>query len=170
MLDQDLGPPNEEAAGEVTDGQDIFTTTVKKKEGPEECIETTEKASFSIARHERVAKVLKGALASDQTVLWHGFIRILTACLTLPERTALAFAALRALPDTEREATCLAAHPCAGMPITPLFTYMSEAELWAELATKGELDAYTLAGFRAMTPSRRTAFLKYVHQGVADGT
>jgi hypothetical protein len=88
---------------------------------------------------------------------------MLVARLTIKERVALAFMALKALDRDDATMTAEAAL-CAGaeQPQAPLFGFMDQAAFWADMAEPDELEAYCLASFKAMTSGKQAAFLGYV--------
>jgi len=160
MTFQDRGPPEEKAAaGETTDGQDHIACLSLKK-APNKYVETSENASFSIARHVRVLRILKGALASDRNDLWNALTWVLSVFLTERERAAMTFACLRSLDPDEREATVEAAFYDADRP-PPLLDedVMAEARLRAGAMTRRELKAGLTAGWEALDDRERSGFL-----------
>lgn len=164
MSFQDRGPPKEMAAGEATDGQELSATETERKV-PEQCIKNPEKSSFSIARHEQAATVLKGAWASGRTDPWSDTTRVLRVRLTVPELACTAFAFLRALPPDEREAVTEAAFFDADRP-PPLFLddqeIMREANLMVAARTTRELKAVVTAIWRVLGDGERSGFLARV--------
>jgi hypothetical protein len=55
----------------------------------------------------------------------------------------------------------------AGRPVVPLFNFMHEASVWADLAGPNELDAYCLASFNRMERAHQIAFLSHAQRAVA---
>ena len=99
------------------------------------------------------------ALTLDDAGGWHGFSRVLAARLTLAERGALAFAALRSLdPDARAEVSRAAFHdePApAGAPLPALLNIEDEAEDWASFADRREHRAFARACLARLHPRDR---------------
>ena len=55
----------------------------------------------------------------------------------------------------------------AGMPGAPLFSFMHEANWWADWASEPELKAYLLACWTRLSPAARASFLRYIERGAA---
>lgn len=106
------------------------------------------------------------ALVADDAMVWHQAAFVWSARLTLAERGALAYAALRSLPDQDAETVAEAAlGGGVGMPDVTVNRHMIEAKFWADQATPREHDAYALAAYQAMAPARQSAFLAHVAGG-----
>ena len=126
----------------------------------------SKKTSFSalIQRpHLKVLRTLGYVLNLGTQEAWWGVVPILKARLTVKERAALAFMALKAL-DRDDAAKTAEAALCigAGQPQSPLCDFMDQAAFWADLANPEELEAYCLASFNAMPRGRQAAFLDHV--------
>lgn len=117
-------------------------------------------------RHLKVVRTIGYVLTIGTQDAWWGLVPVLEARLTVHERAALAFTGLKAL---DREAALITASAAlstgAGQPNAPLFSYMDQAAFWADMADPVELDAYALACFNRMTPSRQSAFLEFIKEG-----
>ncbi|MDF3353697.1 hypothetical protein HKX17_07595 [Sulfitobacter sp. KE34] len=104
----------------------------------------------------------------DDTDAWIALGTILRARLSMRQRLALAYVALRALPAHHaRSAAEAAISAGAGQPIAPLFNHMDEAAFWADMAAPDEREAYCLASFKAMPHERQAAFLDFVQGRLA---
>jgi len=113
--------------------------------------------------HLKVVRMLGYVLTLGTQDAWQGLVPVLIARLTVEERAALAFMALKSLNHDDAKVTAeTALHTGAGQPQAPLFGFMDQAAFWADMADPEELDAYCLATFRAMSRGRRAAFLNYV--------
>lgn len=55
----------------------------------------------------------------------------------------------------------------AGMPGAPLFSFMHEANWWADWASEPELKAYLWACWQRLSPAARASFLRYIERGAA---
>ena len=124
-------------------------------------------AHFMPPRIKNVSRSLGYCLLLDDVDAWLGLSVILSTRLSAPERAALAYVGLRALPPKEAQLVAEAAlqvdsPPAAGQPIAPLFNHMDEAAFWADMAAPDEHEAYCLASFKAMPPERQAAFLDFV--------
>ncbi len=95
---------------------------------------------------------------------WLDLVSEFLARLTVQERAALAFMALRSLdPEIACVTADTALHSGVGAPLAPLFSFMDEAAFWADMAEPEELEAYCLACFDRMATRRQAAFLDYVN-------
>ncbi len=92
---------------------------------------------------------------------------IFKSLLTPEELGGIAYAAMYALGASLSEQVYQAACGGAGAPIAPLLGHMDEAAFWADMVEPEELDAYCLASFNRMSPSRQDAFLDYVQARAA---
>lgn len=118
-------------------------------------------------RIDSVSRSLGYCLLLDDIDAWLGFASILRARLSTPERAALAYVTLKALPPQDAKAVAEAAlggaiSSAAGQPIAPLLNHMDEAAFWADMAAPDEREAYCLASFKAMPYERQAAFLDFV--------
>lgn len=123
------------------------------------------KSFFALMRfpHAKAVRALGYVLTLGTQDAWWGFVSILKARLTVKERVALAFMALKALDRDDAAKTAEAALSIgAGQPQSPLFDFMDQAAFWADLADFEELEAYCLASFNAMPRDRQKAFLEHV--------
>ncbi|RFP86345.1 hypothetical protein DZK27_14760 [Rhodobacteraceae bacterium 63075] len=113
--------------------------------------------------HLKVVRMLGYVLTLGTQDAWWGLVPVLMARLTVEERAALAFMALKALDRDDATMTAEAAlDQGAGQPQAPLFSHMDQAAFWADMADPEELEAYCLASFNAMPRVRQAAFLEYV--------
>lgn len=123
---------------------------------------------YAKREHKCVARCVGYVLTLGTTDAWWGIVPVLATRLTVHERAALAFIALKAL---DRETALMTAEAAlsmgAGQPTAPLFNYMDEAAFWADMADPVELDAYALATFNRMDPSRQAAFREFIAERAA---
>lgn len=113
-------------------------------------------------QHLHTVRALGYILTLGTQEAWLGFIPVLKARLTLEETAALCFAAIRSLDHENASMTVEAVLSVgAGQPQAPLFSLLDQAAFWVDLADPAELDAYCLACFEAMEPSRQHAFLDF---------
>lgn len=131
--------------------------------------QTSASTKFDQPQHKAAARSLGYALTLGDFDAWEGTSAIWAARLTLQEKAALAFSALRALDLETAELTATAAlyGSQAGMPMAILCSPMTEASFWADCASTAELDAYALACFNRMAPLRQSAFLSFVQRRAA---
>lgn len=118
--------------------------------------------------HLRAVRALGYTLTLGDPVAWWDFSSIIASRLTVDERTALAFMALKSL---DNEAAHLVAEAAidrgAGFPPPPLTSALAEAAFWSDMANPEEREAYCLAAFRAMPRGRQAAFLDFARVGQA---
>jgi len=131
----------------------------------------TRSAMSNLAKpqHKAAVRSLGYALTLGDFDAWDGTSAVWAARLTLQERAALAFSALRSMEAEEAEMTACAAlyGSDAGPPVAALCGVMDEAIFWADRASTAELDAYCLASFNRMTMPRQSAFLSFVQRRAA---
>lgn len=113
--------------------------------------------------HLKAVRALGYTLTLGDQAAWWGLVPVLMARLTVEERAALAFMALKSLDRDDATMTAEAALCAgAGQPQAPLFGFMDQAAFWADMADPEELEAYCLASFNAMPRGRQAAFLDHV--------
>ncbi len=117
---------------------------------------------YAAPAHKKAARVLGFALVLGDSGGWEAASAIWQARLTETERTALAWAALRALDEDHVREVANAVLQDAGAPLPPFTSPMLEAAFWVDTASPAELDAYALACVRAMAPARRAAFFNFM--------
>ena len=117
--------------------------------------------------HQSVAKAICYALTLEHADAWAGLPVILRARLTERELGALAYVALRAMDADNAAQVAGAFGGGAGMPGAPFLNHMDQAAFWADMAVPGELDAYCLASFNRMAPTRQAAFLNFIQRRAA---
>lgn len=131
----------------------------------------SKKASFSALMHRphlKVVRMLGYVLTLGTQDAWWGLVPVLMARLTIEERAALAFMALKALDGDTANITAEAALCTgAGQPQAPLFGFMDQAAFWADMAEPDELSAYCLASFNAMPCGQQAAFLDHLQGRLA---
>lgn len=129
-------------------------------------------SSFMPSHIKSVSRSLGYCLLLDDLDAWLGLSAILRARLSTPERAALAYVTLKALPPQDANAVAEAAlggamSSAVGQPIAPLLNHMDEAAFWADMAAPDEREAYCLASFKAMPYERQAAFLDFVQGRLA---
>jgi hypothetical protein len=120
-------------------------------------------------RIKRVSRSLGYCLLLDDLDAWLGLTTIIRVRLSIAQRAALAYVALKALPKREAgivAGVALGADTPLGPahPIAPLLNHIDEAAFWADMATPDEHEAYCLASFKAMPFERQAAFLDFVQR------
>ncbi|WP_371061292.1 hypothetical protein [Rhodosalinus sp. 5P4] len=92
---------------------------------------------------------------------WAELGAALTSRLEPDEHAALAWAALRSLPEDVAVSVVGIALPAAGPPLPPWSDPREDADFWARLASRDERRAYATAAFRTLEPGDRRAFAKW---------
>lgn len=119
------------------------------------------------AQHKRMARSLGFALTANTPCAWSYFASTAELALVLPERGALAFAALNSMPPedaAEVVAAVFAAWERLPPPIPAFDTPLSDARTWASMAGLDELKAYALACFEAMPAKAQAAFYRHIQE------
>ncbi|MEO1107227.1 MAG: hypothetical protein AAFX90_04820 [Pseudomonadota bacterium] len=111
-----------------------------------------------------MSRVLGYCLTTGGFNSWSGFVIIAKARLTVMERAALAWAALRSL-DTADQAEIIADGVIgrADAPM-PFLNTLEDARWWASLASLSEQKAYALAAYEALPPHEQMAFRKHISE------
>ena len=112
--------------------------------------------------HKRMARMLGYTLTLGSFEDWLGFAFVAAVRLSIEERAALAYAALRSLEPRQAEAVAATALDAAGMPGASFTGEMAEARFWAERATPAERKAYALAAFEQLAPAEQAAFFQHI--------
>lgn len=112
--------------------------------------------------HKSMSRVLGYCLTSDTPEGWRDFSRLAAARLTVPERGRLAFACLQSLHPELATMTAAAALGAQGDPGPAFLGGMDDARSWAAWASRGELKAYALAAFEAMSARDQAAFYQHI--------
>jgi len=91
-------------------------------------------------------------------------IRALCAAGSVKWRAAIAWAALRTLPDDVAALVVEADSELrgAGPPIPAFAGVMAEAVFWASMASPAELKAYALACYSRLSPKSQAGFIAYL--------
>ncbi|WP_128910606.1 hypothetical protein [Tropicibacter alexandrii] len=119
---------------------------------------------FMAPSHKRLSKMLGYCLMLGRSDAWSGFSDVAAARLTIEERAALAFAALRSLHPRHAEMTAAAALGAAGEPLPAFLDEMTTARTWARSAMTAELKCYAVAAFEAMSQADQAAFFRYINE------
>lgn len=125
----------------------------------------TKKMSFSALMkqaHLGSTRMLGYALTMHNDDTWEAASAVWQARLTIEEKAAHAWAALRALSEDHAREVAYTVIQGAGAPLPPFISPMDEAAYWADIASPEELEAYCLATFQAMPRGRQVAFLDHV--------
>ena len=111
---------------------------------------------------KRTCRAIGYAAWLNQSEHWAGLSTVLAARLSVEQRAALAFSAIRSLDEEIGQQVAIAALPNTnGSPLQPLFSHMDEAAFWADMAEPDELEAYCLACFNRMSAVRQSDFLSF---------
>lgn len=119
--------------------------------------------------HRRVARTVAYALTNCDHTAMVQLRAVLRARLSPPETAALAWSALGALDpeDAHSTATTVLDSARVGMPLPPFIDFVDEAAFWADMAGGEELEAYCLATYNRLRPSRQMAFRDFVNERAA---
>lgn len=117
--------------------------------------------------HASASRTLGYALLSGDYDDWQAATLIFAARLTVQERTALAWAVLRALDPDQAELVAQSIIGPAGMPLYCETDPMGMASMWSDWASPAERRAYALACYRRMTPQEQAAFLDFISERAA---
>ena len=121
--------------------------------------------TFMKPDHKRMARVIGYTLTVGGTDAWAGFSTATKARLTVEERAALAWAALRSLDTPEQsEQVAKAVLSFADYPLPSFLNPMPDARLWASWASAEELKAYALAAHDAMSARDQMAFRNHISE------
>jgi len=113
--------------------------------------------------HKRMSRMLGYTLTVGGTDGWSDFATVAMARLTVEERAALAWAALKSLGAPERAemvAETVLAH--AGSPLPAFLSPMGDARWWASIASPRERKAYALAAYEALPQAEQAAFRRHI--------
>ncbi|MFW2543850.1 hypothetical protein ACN2XU_14500 [Primorskyibacter sp. 2E107] len=95
---------------------------------------------------------------------WSGFAVVASAHLSVTERAALAFAALKSLSADHARMTAAAVLGTADEGLPPFLGGKADAQAWASCADPAELKAYALAAFEAMSARDQAAFFRKISE------
>lgn len=115
--------------------------------------------------HKRMSRVIGYTLTLGDVDAWAGFTTVARARLTVEERAALAWAALRAL-DTPEQAELIAETVLtfADYPLPTFLNPMDDARWWASFASLKERKAYALAAYEALSMREQMAFRNHISE------
>jgi len=115
--------------------------------------------------HKRMSRVIGYALTVGGADAWQGVGTVAAARMTIEERTAWAWAALRSL-DTpaQAEQVAEAVLSFAGYPMPTFLNPMRDARHWASYASEAELKAYAIAAHDAMNARDQMAFRNHISE------
>ncbi|WP_291734069.1 hypothetical protein [Leisingera sp. F5] len=117
--------------------------------------------------HKRMSRVMGYTLTLGDTDAWAGFTKVAAARMTIEERTGLAWAALRALEDTEQvEMVAEAILNHAGSPLPTFLSPMDDARWWASFASLKERKAFARAAYEALPLKEQMAFRRHISEVV----
>ena len=96
---------------------------------------------------------------------WAGFTTVARARLTIEERAALAWAALRSLDTPEQsERVAESVLSFGDYPLPTFLNPMNDARWWASFASPKERKAYALAAYEAMSTKDQMAFYRHIRE------
>ncbi|SLN70905.1 hypothetical protein [Roseisalinus antarcticus] len=117
------------------------------------------------SEHKRMARVIGYTLTLGDADAWAGFTTVARVRLTIEERAALAWAALRALDTPEQaEMVADAVLAVAGYPLSTFLNPMEDARWWASFASLKERKAYALAAYEALPFREQMAFRNHISE------
>ena len=98
---------------------------------------------------------------------WHLTVDSIRANLDRERRMALAIAALAACEPDDLDDILSELTGGAGAPVPPFDGVMSEANFWADLASRDELKAYSAAAYSRLSARDQSAFQAWAGGRVA---
>lgn len=107
-------------------------------------------------------------LAAGDPRLWVECAGVWSAWMSISERMGLFASLARSLPPDVVAELAVAVVGGAGHPLPSYLAPGEEAQLWVGIANAQEVRAYTLAGFLALRPDDRRAFLATARR-IVDG-
>ena len=112
-----------------------------------------------------MSRVMGCTLTIGDADAWAGFSTVAMARMTIEERAALAWAALRSLDTPEQvELVAESVLKFADCPLPTFLSPMDDARLWASFASLKERKAYALAAYEALPPREQMAFRKHISE------
>lgn len=109
---------------------------------------------------------LAAAIESQDASDWLAFSALVRPTVPATARAGLAWAALSACETDHVDEVLATFSRHVGAPVATMESALHEAENWASLAARDEIDAYAIACVNRMPRERRQQFLKYL-TGVA---
>ncbi|WP_300071115.1 hypothetical protein [uncultured Ruegeria sp.] len=111
-----------------------------------------------------MSRALGYCLTAGRFNSWFGFVIIAKARLTVVERAALAWAALRSLDSPDQaEIVAEGVISRADAPM-PFLNTLEDARWWASLASLSERKAYALAAYEALPFEEQMAFRRSISE------
>lgn len=122
-------------------------------------------SQFMKPDHKRMSRMIGYTLALGDADAWAGFTTVAMARLTVEERAALAWAALRSL-DTPEQAGQIAETVLtfADYPLPTFLNPMDDARWWTSFASLKERKAYALAAYVALPIREQIAFRNHISE------
>jgi hypothetical protein len=119
------------------------------------------------ARLRRIGAALAVTVRAGDAHAYTGLAALLRLRLGAAERACVAWAAIEACEEDDRDA--LVAHMVsrAGTPLPAMIDMATEARLWAEDASVTERKLYAWAAAQALSPADRAALADKLRQEVA---
>jgi len=146
----------------------MIVHSLPQHEEPAVAVPTSAMSRWASPKHKAAERSFGYALTLGDAMAWHGFAVVLLSRLSLKERVSLAYAVLLTIDQSDYplivEAVTGNADCGIGAPIPAFDSVMAEASFWADMAQPFELDAYALASFNRMAPSRQSAFLVFIKE------
>ncbi len=114
--------------------------------------------------HKRISRVMGYALTIGNDA-WGSAATLAAARMTIEERAAWAWAALKSLDAPEQVEEVAKAVLCfAGYPLPTFLNPMEDARLWATSASLKERKAYALAAYNALPFREQMAFRNHISE------
>jgi hypothetical protein len=115
--------------------------------------------------HKRMSRMVGYTLTLGDADAWANFTTVAMVRMTVEERAALAWAALRSL-DTPEQAEMVAETVLsfAGYPLPAFLNPMEDARWWAARASLKECKAYALAAYEALPVRDQMAFRNHISE------
>jgi hypothetical protein len=122
-------------------------------------------SNFMKSEHKRMSCVMGYTLTLGDADAWSGFTTMARARLTVEERSALAWAALRSLDTLEQaELVAKTVLTFADYPLPSFLNPMYDARWWASFASLNERKAYALAAYEALPVRKQMAFRNHISE------
>lgn len=122
-------------------------------------------SQFMKPEHKRMSRMIGYTLTLGDADTWAGLATVAMARLTVEERAALAWAALRALDTPEQaEQVAEAVLSFADYPLPTFLNPMEDARWWASFASLKERKAYALAAYEALPMREQMAFRNHISE------
>ena len=146
-------------------GSKKYQDKSKTKSEPDTPRNTSSLSKYMKPEHKRMSRMLGYTLTLGDADAWAGFAIVATARMTVEERAALAWAALRSLDTPEQaEMVAEAVLRFADYPLPTFLSPMEDARWWASVASLKERKAYALAAYEALPLKEQMAFRRHISE------